>query len=517
MSNASITQPLPSTLRALSRVWLIAAAVYLLAWTLLPPLLSHSFPLDVVESLTWGRESQWGYYKHPPLSPEVLHLFYLAFGKFGPFLLSQLCVVTTLWLVWLTGCRLMDRDRALLGTVLTMGVAYYTWPTLEFNHNIAKMPLWAAIGYCYIAAWQDKQLVRWLLLGLVAGLGLLTKYSMGLLLLCLGLFTLLTPARAMLRSAGPWLAVLVLLACVAPHVYWLWQSDWLPFDYTRERATAESGNPRLNALVFLATQAINHLPLLLITGIALWRTQKEHPLAAAQHTRKLHTTQPAYLLTLALAPGVLLTLLGIAKGLNLRDMWGASMWPFSGLLVAACLPAAWLTPMQPRIFKGVAIWLVLVSLLAGVNLSMGSQLRKRPARVDWPAVSLAEHAQTTWSQLSRCQLDVVAGDAWLAGLITTAQRNGPSVLINGNPDYSPWATPERLQTHGALWVWQEGAAPPSGLPPAALQTAANHPDLQSHQGQWHIQWERNRNGAPLNVQWRAYVPKRCSGVSVAHQ
>ena len=38
------------------------ALAYVLVWSVLPPLLSSSFPLDVTESLTWGREWQWGYY-----------------------------------------------------------------------------------------------------------------------------------------------------------------------------------------------------------------------------------------------------------------------------------------------------------------------------------------------------------------------------------------------------------------------------------------------------------------------
>lgn len=278
----------------------VAFALYLLAWALLPPLLIHSFPLDVVESLSWGREWQWGYYKHPPLAPEVLHVFYRVFGKFGPFILSQLCVLATLWLVWKTGCRLMDRERALIGTLLTMGVAYYTWPTLEFNHNIAQMPIWASLGYAFLAAWQEHKLRQWLLLGLLAGLGMLTKYSVGILLLCLAGFTVLTPARALLRSSGPWLSIAVLLLCIAPHVYWLWQSDWLPFAYAGARASATPHQSRWNALLFLLTQCLNHLPLLLITGIGLLQVKR---LGGAQEgipgQPRMHCTAPGYLLVIA--------------------------------------------------------------------------------------------------------------------------------------------------------------------------------------------------------------------------
>ena len=67
-------------------------AVQLLIWALLPGLLVDSLPLDVVEGAYWGREWQWGYYKHPPFPAWVLHLFHASLGDIGPFLLSQLCI-----------------------------------------------------------------------------------------------------------------------------------------------------------------------------------------------------------------------------------------------------------------------------------------------------------------------------------------------------------------------------------------------------------------------------------------
>lgn len=484
--------------------------MYLLAWAMIPALLVHSFPLDVVESLGWGREWQWGYYKHPPLAPVVLHLFHTAFGKFGPFILSQLCVLATLWLVWLTGRRLMDRERALLGTVLTMGVAYYSWPTLEFNHNIAQMPVWAGLGYCYLAAWQDQRRWQWALLGLLAGLGLLTKYSVGILLLCLAAFTFLTPARALLRGNGPWLALLILLVCISPHLYWLWQSDGLPFAYTSARATAKAGASRWGAVLFLSTQVLNHLPLLLIVGISLLRARPHRTPSAARTACQLHTSAPIYLLVIALAPGLFLTTLGIVRGLHLHDMWGTAMWPFSGLLVTACFPQAWLAGLRPRILRGVTIWLVLVSLLAGLNLAFGAQWRKRPTRVDWPTQSLALNARHSWAQWNRCPLDTVAGDSWLAGLIATASQPGPSVLIEGDPRFSPWVTPERMQQHGALWVGSAPYADSAADIPAALQAAAAHEGLLAHGGQWQMPWPHLRNSPPLTVYWQALVPEHCA-------
>ena len=497
---------------------LAAAALYLLVWSLLPPLLTSSFALDVVESLTWGREWQWGYYKHPPLAPWVLHLFWRAFGDVGPYLLSQLCIAATLWCVWRTGLRLMTPERALIGTALTMGVVFYTHPALEFNHNIAQMPLWAALGWCLLAALQDGRLRQWLMLGLLAALGMLTKYSVAILLACLGLYLLLSPARRVLRQPGPWLGLAVALAVFAPHLVWLWQTDWLPMAYASRRATADAAShgPRLSAVVFLGTQILNHLPLALIVWVAALgarRALRQTPADTrpASSARRLHTDWPGYLLTLALGSGLLVTLLGLLLGVRLRDMWGVPMWTFSGLLVAACLPTAWLAPMRPRLMRGLAVWLVLVSLLCGIYLVYGAQWRHRAARTDWPAAALGVQVQDTWRALSHCRLDTVAGDYWLAGMAVVASPDRPSVLINGDARFSPWVTAKRLQDNGALWLWQDSTPDqPAAAPPQPLDQLHPGPGMQWHEGVWNIAWPHDPAGPPLAVRWRAYVPTACA-------
>ena len=499
----SVAPTSPST-SSMQRAIVIFGAIYLLLWTLLPPLLSQSHPLDVVESLSWGREWQWGTYKHPPLAPTVLHIFYVLFGKFGPYLLSQVCIALTLWCVWRTGLRLMSADRALVGTVLTMAVAYYNFPALEYNHNIAQMPIWAALGWCLLAALQDGRLWQWLLLGILAGLGLLTKYSVGVLLACMGLYLLLTPDRKVLKGIGPWLTLVVMAAVFAPHALWLQASDWLPFAYASSRAEGAPG--RMNALGFLLTQVLNHVPMFLIVGIGAWlsrRAAKSQPQAAFTW----QTARPAYLCMLALAPGVLVTVMGLVTGARVRDMWGVPMWAFSGLMLMAVLPAAWFNPMRQRLLRGVGVWLVLVTVFAVVYMFFGAQLRKRPARMDWPAASIAEQAQQTWQAHSSCKLDVVAGDYWLSGLVATASAEGPSVLINGDARYSPWVSEERLRTKGVLWLWQADKGEDGA--PELLHKLDGDADLQISEGSWSIAWPYNPS-KQLELQWRAYVPKACA-------
>lgn len=500
------------------RVWrwvLGFALVYGLVWTLAPPLLAPSLPLDVVESISWGHEWQWGYYKHPPLAPWLLYVFYRVFGRAGPFLLSQLCVGATVWLVWRTGRRLLTPERALVGAVLTMGVVYYTQPALEFNHNVAQMPVWAALGFLFLAALQDGRLRDWLALGAVAGLGLLTKYTVLILLTCLGLYLLLTSARRWLLRAGPWMALGVAALVVLPHLVWLWRSDWLPLSYAGARAVDVPGHDaRASVAGFVLTQALNHLPLAVIVAGAWWRYRwsLRRTAAPAAGQRWQLAAQPAgYLLTIGLAPGALLVAIGLTLGIRLHDMWGAPMWAFSGLLVAAVLPTSALPHLRPRLLAGVTVWLLLATLLSGVLLAWSGAWRQRPARTDWPQQALAQHARASWAAVSSCPLATVAGDYWLAGLAALGRQDQASVLIAGDARFSPWITPQRLSDDGALWIWQGDE---SATPPAPLDVVAQKAGFQVHEGQWQLRWPRLPSVAPLLVHWRAYVPEACAPPAV---
>lgn len=476
---------------------LAALAAYFALWILLPPLLSASYPLDVVEGIYWGRELAWGYYKHPPLSSWLLYAFVRVFGVWGPYLLSQLSVALTLWLVYRLGRAVLGQERALLGTLLLLGVFYYTWPSLEFNHNIAQLPVWAAlIGSLYRALRRDR-LRDWLLFGVLAGAGMLVKYSVAILLASAVLYSLWTRQRRLWLTPRPWLALAVAALVFAPHVYWLWMHEWLPFSYAQQRAAEAGGDGggRWAALGFMGTQLVNHAPLLLVLlGSRCWRFR----LPAADEGWR-------FLVFMGLGPALLVTALGLVMGTGLRDMWGMPMWNVSGLLVAGLIPAEGLARLYPRLLRGMAVWLALVTLLMAGYVQWGGQWRNRPSRMDWPQTALAQQAQTLWAAHSRCALDSVSGDYWLAGLAATAQPQLPSVMIEGNAAYSPWMSVGRLARHGTLVVFEDGDT--TQLP--LLSAARAQGGLREYAGTWSLPWQKVPKRDSLTVQWRLFVPEQC--------
>ena len=83
--------------------FILILCTYFALWSVLPAILAPSLPLDVVEGIIWGREWQLGYYKHPPLPSWLLDIFFHLFGHVGPYLLSQLCIAATLFMVYQLG------------------------------------------------------------------------------------------------------------------------------------------------------------------------------------------------------------------------------------------------------------------------------------------------------------------------------------------------------------------------------------------------------------------------------
>ena len=483
-------------------LWAWALAAYVLAWTLLPALLAPSLQLDVVEGIAWGQAWQWGYYKHPPLPAWLLFAAFQLLGRFGPYLLGQLAVLLTLFYVHRLARALLGPERAALAALLLYAVYYYTWPTLEFNHNVAQLPAWAAL------AWHAHQLMfgaperarrHWLWLGVWAGLGLLAKYSTAVLLLCLAAGLLWHEPRA-LRRPGPWLALTVAGLILAPHALWLVQHGGLPFEYFAARADGGPHRDHASGLEFLLMQLLAHVPLLVIAlacGLLPWRWRWQ----------QVEPAQRRWLLGVALAPALLVAAGGSLLGARLHPMWGTPMWNLSAVLLLAGFAPEWLARKRVALGRALALWLAAITLAMVWYLGWSWQGRAQPARMGWPAQALGDQAQRQWQQLASCPLRVVAGSIWEAGLVAEGVRPMAAVLVDVNPVYSPSITPERLRREGALLVWHVGDY--DGAPAAPVLDQAPPGSWRVSQGEWQIPWPRHVGGASLHIAWRAYVPPAC--------
>jgi 4-amino-4-deoxy-L-arabinose transferase-like glycosyltransferase len=448
------------TLYSINRMLQPAALVALLVcgqflvWTLAPALTHSAPPLDVVEGYMWGREWVLATYKHPALPSWALEASRFLTGAVGwpAYLLSEACVALTFVCVYLLGRDLMGKTRAAAGTLLLTGIAFYAWPTTEFNHNIAQMPVWAALPLFLWRALQQDKGWRWLLVGTLAALSMYAKLSSALLLAALASWFLYAPEpRARLRTLGPWLALGVCALLLTPLARWLIIHDFAPLRYAALRAgRADDGG----LLRFVGSELLNVMGL----GAMLWIADLIGPRRGST-AAPVATPAPlapgaiTYLAVLALLPMGIAMLVALASGATLRSAWGIPMFNFAGLFAVALTADRF----QPRALKRIAACAAALLVLVPIGYALivlylpswhGTQLR-----ANWPQAEISRRMAAIWRRQTDAPLRIVAGDDWVAGLVGISAPDQPSILSKGSLGLSPWISAERLERQGMLIVW----------------------------------------------------------------
>lgn len=432
--------------RAADGIFGLLLLAHVAVWTLVPTLVGQNLPLDVVEALAWGREWQAGYHKHPPLSAWLAEIARFGDSHWPLFLLSQAMVAGALACAWLIARDLLSPERALVAVSALAVVHYHSFSSVEFNANVVQYPFW---GLAALAAWRAARgggIGWWVLLGLAAGLGTLGKYSFVLLPAAIGAWLVLHPdGRRLLAGPGPWTALAIGGAVVAPHLAWAIENGFPGLSYASERGGAQGrsfGRDALALARFLGAQMLALLPLL---GILL--------LAGRPTWRMTGTSGERWLLgAIALGPVVGIAVAALVLGVAVRDMWGATLFLVAGPILMAFLAPK---PLTTRRFARVLAVLVALSAIGyGIAGLLGPRITGQWERVHFPGPALAREAQTAWDARADAPLSIVVGDVWLAGTVGFyAQGARPSVYIDADPAAAPWLDDAAVRERGALVLW----------------------------------------------------------------
>jgi 4-amino-4-deoxy-L-arabinose transferase-like glycosyltransferase/membrane-associated phospholipid phosphatase len=240
----------------------------------------------------WSKHLALSYYSKPPMIACAQWLSTSVFGdtSFGVRVLSPVigAVLLLLLLFWIA--RMADGRTAfwlmliLLATpLLAVGSTLLTIdPLLVMFWTVAMVLGWRAVQ-------RESTVWHWLGVGLAMGLAFLSKYSALYQVVCWALFfALWPPARPQLRKPGPWLALLVMLACTTPVVVWNMQHHGVTLSHLSENAGLHEQWQRplrhlgdftgaefglLNPVFFVAS---------LWALVAFWKEKLESPVNASQ-------------------------------------------------------------------------------------------------------------------------------------------------------------------------------------------------------------------------------------------
>ncbi len=179
-------------------------------------------PVTLPLVLAVGHEFQLGSYYGPPLAFWFAEIAFDIAGTVGVYLLAQACVVLAYYAVFTLARGIVGIHHAAFAVLLMVGISAFTAPTPNFGPAILAMPftafallnLWRAVG--------EHQRSAWFLLALDLGLLLLTTYAGLVLAATILVFLVVTRrGRRALRSADPWLASMMIVVVLFPHLIWL--------------------------------------------------------------------------------------------------------------------------------------------------------------------------------------------------------------------------------------------------------------------------------------------------------
>lgn len=435
-------------------------ALHLAVWTALPAILYANLPLDLIEALTYGREWVLGSDKLPPLPWWLVEIMYRLFGADAAYYaLAEVVVIVAFVLVWATARPLVGPTRALIAILIVDGLHYFQYTAAKFNHDVIQLPFWALAGYAFHAALKRGKLGHWLLLGFAFGGALWAKYFVVVLAAPYALFLLFDrDARRAWRTPGPWLGIALALLIASPHLVWLVENHFVPFNYVDVRSAPARGffDHILHPAFFAAGQLFFMLPTLFIAAMYVWPgPANSSPLTRDNGFADAYDRRIVSVIAFGPAAAMLALIAGSGRGAI--TMWGYPLWLFLGLWIALFVPR----PLDAsRLRRVVGAWgavFVALALVFIADYTVLPLLDHRYRAAFFPGDALAAtmtqrfHAATGGEKLR-----YVVGSMWLAGNLAHYSPDQPHVLIDGLPRRAPWVDLNDLHAKGALLVWDVG-------------------------------------------------------------
>ncbi len=380
--------------------------LHLIIWTLVPSITNSNLPLDTIEALAWGSDLNWGFGKHPPLSAFSVEIFYQLFGNqdWAFYLLSQIFVVSSFFIVWLFSKDFFqNKNFCLISVLLLEGIFFYNFTTPEFNVNVCQLPFWALSVLYAWKGFKDNKNLDWLLFGLFAALGILSKYLFIYLLVAMDFFFfyMVIKKKINLKSLVSFIPFFLVLL---PHLIWLIENNYITINYALHRTGI--GDQNLlehfsHPVIFLGKQIGILIPFLVMFALLVSKFKTKFNLK----DKKL-----LFLLCITIVPIILMFLTSLIMGAKIRTMWMTPFYLFFGVLLLYIFQYK-INLKRLNYFLSVFIILFIFSPLTYAYIS----LTETNKRTDYPGRKIAQVVEKKWKDKFINNIGLVGGDEWHGG------------------------------------------------------------------------------------------------------
>ncbi|MGZ6315014.1 MAG: glycosyltransferase family 39 protein [Candidatus Limnocylindrales bacterium] len=189
----------------------------------------YGYFVDELYYLAMVKHLDFGYVDVPPgvpalmaISNSILGTSLFSLHVFPALAGAGTVVIAGLIAREMEGGRFAQVLAALLVLVAPLWLALDSWFAYDAFDQLAT----AMLFFVWVLLMKEETPRRWVALGLVAGVGLLTKLSMAFTCPALGLALLLTSRRRSLATRWPWIAVAIAALVASPFMAWQAMHGW---------------------------------------------------------------------------------------------------------------------------------------------------------------------------------------------------------------------------------------------------------------------------------------------------
>ncbi len=409
----------------------VAAAVFVLHLVLSG---RYGFHRDELYYVAAGRHPALGYVDQPPVVPLLARVVTEVAGEhLWP--LRTVAGAVHAGVVVLTAVLARELGGGRRAIVLA-AVATATMPLLLASGSLFQTVVfdqlwWTAALVLVVRLLRGADPRWWLAVGAVVGVGLETKWTIGLLALGLGAGIVAVPAaRSHLRSRWLWAGCALALALWLPNLVWQALNDWPTLEFIRNSNDGVGDEEGRLGFVFLQVAYVGPLALPLAGAglVWLWRSPPWRVLAVAA------ATVAAVLLAVGgkayyLGP---LYVLAIAAGCVAAEGWLAAepqRWRLAvgAMVVNGLVPLAALAPVAP------------VGVYADLFRDINGELAEE---VGWPEmVDLVAAVVDVLPADEQAGIRVVTatyGEAAAIDLYGPARGLPPGTALSAHNSYADW-------------------------------------------------------------------------------
>ena len=390
---------------------------HVVVWTLIPSVSNTNLPLDTIEALAWGSNLDWGYSKHPPFSAWMVEIFYQIFGNqdWAYYFLSQLFVITAFFIIFkFSEDFFRNKIFSLISVLLLEGIYFYNFTTPEFNVNVCQLPFWSlTVYYCWKGIKQND-ITSWLLLGLFAACGVLSKYLFVYLLVAIDIFFIYLIKKKKFNSKCL-ISLISFFAILTPHFVWLADSNYATFSYAFKRTGLEQIqflDHIYNPIIFLGKQFGILIPFFLMF---LFAVSKFKPKFNFKDKKFL------FLLIINIVPILLMLLTSLLTGTKLRTMWMTPFYLFMGVFFVYIFQKTFVLHRLKYFFS---IFLILFIFFPTTYFYIS--ITQDDKRTDYPGKKISQAVQKKWENNFSNKISIVGGNEWHAGNLSYHLKSRPS-------------------------------------------------------------------------------------------